>query len=94
MDTTPKSTGYYNSFDGTPIYYETHGEGDPFVLIYGIACPINHWCYPCELFAHKLMGTTSDVRGRMRAVALYGVTQVTLDASFKEVMGLMHHLKS
>lgn len=93
MDTTPKSNGYYNSFDGTPIYHEVHGDGEPLILIYGIGCPINHWHYQIEYFSKNYKVIAFDLRGHHKSVPVADMNQLTLNSLCKDVIGLMKHLK-
>ena len=44
-------TGYFESFDGTKIYYETRGKGKPLVFVYGIGCLFNHWAHQVKYFS-------------------------------------------
>ncbi|MBO9667211.1 MAG: alpha/beta hydrolase [Bdellovibrio sp.] len=92
METTPKSTGTFQSFDGTPIYYETHGVGEPLVLIYGIACPINHWHYQIEYFSKKYKVVAFDLRGHQKSNPIADMGQLSLDALCKDILGLLKHL--
>src|SRR3954465_12280769 len=36
-------SGYFNSFDSTKIYYETHGNGYPVLLVHGFIVNSNSW---------------------------------------------------
>lgn len=92
MDTISKSTGSFNSFDGTPIYYEVRGEGEPFVLIYGIACLMNHWHYQIEYFSKKYRVISFDLRGHHRSTPVADTSQLTMEALSKDVIGLLDHL--
>jgi hypothetical protein len=53
MSPITKTSGYFESFDGTRIYYETRGQGKPLVFVYGIACLINHWHNQLNYFSHN-----------------------------------------
>ena len=93
MDTTPKTTGSFSSFDGTPIYYEVRGEGEPLILVYGIACLINHWHHQIEYFSKKYKVISFDLRGHQKSNPVADVSQLTIDALAKDIEGLMQHLK-
>lgn len=93
METTPKTTGTFESFDGTPIYYEVRGEGEPLVLVYGIACIVNHWHYQIEYFSKKYKVITFDLRGHQKSNPVADMNQLTMDALAKDILGLMKHLK-
>lgn len=92
MDTTPKTTGSFESFDKTPIYYEVRGEGEPLVLVYGIACIINHWHHQIEYFSKNYKVITFDLRGHQRSNPVGDMTQLSMDAIAKDVLGLLKHL--
>ncbi|ASD62056.1 alpha/beta fold hydrolase [Bdellovibrio bacteriovorus] len=92
MDTTPKTTGSFESFDGTPIYYEVRGEGEPLVLVYGIACLLNHWHHQIEYFSKKYQVISFDLRGHQKSCPVADVSQLTVDALSKDIIGLMAHL--
>lgn len=62
MSFTEKKTGYFKSFDGTRIYYEVRGSGEPLILNYGIGCLMNHWHPQIKHFSHKYQVITYDYR--------------------------------
>ncbi len=93
METIPKVTGKFESFDGTPIYYEVRGKGTPLVLIYGIACPINHWHYQIEYFSKFYQVVTFDLRGHQKSTPVADMKNLTMDALTKDIIGLLGHLK-
>ncbi|WP_374029481.1 alpha/beta fold hydrolase [Bdellovibrio bacteriovorus] len=92
METTPKTTGSFESFDGTSIYYEVRGEGEPLVLVYGIACIINHWHHQVEYFTKKYKVITFDLRGHQKSAPVRDMNELTMDSLAKDVIGLMNHL--
>jgi pimeloyl-ACP methyl ester carboxylesterase len=59
----PVSSGTFESFDGTSIYYESRGHGEPIVLVYGIACQMNHFHYQVEHFSKTHQVIIFDIRG-------------------------------
>lgn len=63
MTPVPKSSGYFDSFDGTRIYYEVRGHGKPLVFVYGIACLMNHWHAQTDSFSKKYRTVMFDFRG-------------------------------
>lgn len=93
METTSKKTGHFESFDGTPIYYEVHGEGEPLVLIYGLACPINHWHYQIEYFSKKFRVIAFDLRGHYKSNPIADMRNLSMEALGKDILGLLTHLK-
>lgn len=93
METTAKTTGSFESFDGTPIYYEVRGEGEPLILVYGIACIINHWHHQIEYFSKNYQVIAFDLRGHQQSNPVMDMNQLNMDALAKDIVGLMKHLK-
>nr|WP_295904229.1 alpha/beta hydrolase [uncultured Bdellovibrio sp.] len=93
MEITPKETGTFESFDGTPIYYEVRGEGEPLILVYGIACIMNHWHHQVEYFSKHYKVITFDLRGHQRSNPVVDMSQLTMEALAKDVVLLAKHLK-
>ena len=93
METVSKKTGSFKSFDNTPIYYEVRGEGEPLILVYGIACIINHWHHQVEYFSKKYKVITFDLRGHQKSNPVVDMNQLTMEALAKDILGLMKHLK-
>lgn len=93
METTPKTTGRFESFDGTPIYYEVRGEGEPLILVYGIACIINHWHHQIEYFSKRYQVITFDLRGHQKSNPVANMNNLTMSALANDIRGLMKHLK-
>jgi len=87
-----KSDGYFKSFDNTEIYYEVRGEGPPLVLVYGIACLMNHWHHQMEYFSKNFTVITFDIRGHHRSSNLAHFENLTIDAIAKDVSGLLAFL--
>lgn len=92
MDMTPKTTGTFQSFDGTPIYYEVRGQGEPLVLVYGIACLMNHWHYQSEYFSKNYQVITFDLRGHQKSNPV-NKDNLTMDALAQDITGLLRHLQ-
>ena len=93
MEMTPKTTGSFNSFDGTPIYYEVRGQGEPLVLVYGIACLMNHWHYQIDYFAKHYKVITFDLRGHQKSTPVTTKENLTMEALAKDIIGLLGHLQ-
>ena len=92
MKTIPKKTGSFESFDGTPIYYEVRGEGEPLILVYGIACLINHWHHQITYFSKKYQVISFDLRGHQKSNPVADMHQLNMDALAKDIQALMSHL--
>lgn len=92
METTVKTTGTFESFDGTPIYYEVRGEGEPIVFVYGIACLMNHWHHQVEYFSKKYCVITFDLRGHQKSTPVANMNNLTMDSLAQDIVGLLKHL--
>jgi pimeloyl-ACP methyl ester carboxylesterase len=88
-----KKTGYVNAIDGTPIYYEVRGKGEPLVLIYGIACLMNHWHKQVEHFAQTHQVILFDIRGHHKSVPVNNVNNFTYEHLAFDIKSLLQHLK-
>lgn len=84
--------GYFTSFDGTKIYYETRGQGEPLVLVYGIACLMNHWHHQIEYFSKTHKVITFDLRGHHKSKEVGNMDELTIEAMGKDLVGLCDHL--
>ncbi len=93
MDIVSKSAGYYESFDGTPIYYETRGEGEPLVLVYGIACLINHWHHQIEYFSKKYKVICFDIRGHHKSYPVHNMQYLRMKDLARDLSGLLQFLE-
>lgn len=93
METTSKATGTFESFDGSTIYYESRGKGEPLVLVYGIACPMNHWHHQIDYFSKRYQVITFDLRGHQKSNPVNDMKQLTMDALAKDIICLLDHLK-
>ena len=88
-----KKTGYFKSYDGTKIYYESRGEGPPIVLCYGIGCLINHWRYQIKAFSENYQVITFDYRGHHQSEIPMDYSQINVEALAKDLHCLMDHLQ-
>jgi pimeloyl-ACP methyl ester carboxylesterase len=88
-----KKTGYVNALDGTPIYYEVRGKGEPIVFIYGIACLMNHWHKQVEHFAQTHQVILFDIRGHHKSVPVNNVNNFTYEHLAFDIKSLLQHLK-
>jgi pimeloyl-ACP methyl ester carboxylesterase len=92
MKMTEKRTGEFQSFDGTPIYYEVRGQGEPLVLVYGIACLINHWHYQVDYFSQNYQVIAFDLRGHHKSLPLGNPHNLKLTDLVQDIRGLLNHL--
>lgn len=87
-----KKTGYVKAVDGTPIYYETRGEGEPVVFIYGIACLMNHWHLQVEHFSKTHQVILFDIRGHHKSVPVMNLNNLTFEHLAFDIKTLLNHL--
>lgn len=94
MDMIDKKVGTYESFDGTPIYYELRGEGGgrPVVFLYGIACLINHFHHQIAHFSRERQTLAFDLRGHHKSLPINDLNSLTMEALAKDLVGLIDHL--
>lgn len=92
MTTTDLVTGHFSSFDGTQIYYESRGKGEPVVLIYGIACLMNHWHHQMEFLAQDHQVITFDLRGHHKSAIPEDKKNLTIEAIAKDIPLLLKAL--
>jgi pimeloyl-ACP methyl ester carboxylesterase len=82
---------YFNSFDDTRIYYELHGDTGPVVvLIYGVACQMNHWVYQVSNLSQDHRVLLFDYRGHHKSEASNNLTMETVA---QDLGALLDHLK-
>ena len=92
MNTVEVQSGTFNSFDGTPIYYEVRGQGTPIVFIYGIACLMNHWHHQIRFFSKKYQIITFDIRAHHKS-GTPPPEGLNVAAAGKDLIALLDHLK-
>ncbi len=88
-------TGYYSSFDGTSIYYETVGEGKPILLIHGFTGTCNDWknkLLEDSLLNHGNKVILVDLRGNGLSDQPDQPEAYADNAEVKDLMGLMKYL--
>lgn len=93
MTLVEKESGTFESFDKTPIYYEVRGRGEPLVLVYGIACLMNHWHFQTEYFSKHYKVITFDLRGHQKSQPLGNPQNLRLGDLVKDIQGLLEHLQ-
>lgn len=87
-----KHSGYFHSFDGTRIYYETRGQGKPLVFVYGIACLMNHWHPQLTYFSQHYQTIICDFRGHHFSDIPEDKKNLSLDALAQDLICLCEHL--
>jgi len=90
------SAGYYTSFDGTKIWYEVKGTGEPVVLVHGFIVNGESW-KSTALYADLLKAgyqvITFDMRGNGKSDKPHEASSYANDAEAKDIMGLLNTLK-
>ncbi len=88
----PVRSGKFQSFDGTSIYYEVRGQGEPLLFIYGIACLINHWHFQIEHFSQNFQVIAFDLRGHHKSGIPEIRENLSLEAIAKDIPFLFREL--
>ncbi|PIS11744.1 MAG: alpha/beta hydrolase [Bdellovibrio sp. CG10_big_fil_rev_8_21_14_0_10_47_8] len=87
-----KQTGKFKSFDGTSIYYEVRGTGEPIILIYGLACLINHWHFQIAHFSKRNRVIAFDIRGHHKSQIPQARENISLEAIAHDLPRLFREL--
>jgi pimeloyl-ACP methyl ester carboxylesterase len=87
-----KQIGTFESFDGTPIYYEVRGHGKPLIFAYGIACSAHHWRHQLKYFSENYQTIFLDFRGHHGTPIPKDRSHLSIDAMAKDYKWLMDHL--
>lgn len=92
MSLVEKTTGRFASFDGTEIYYETRGNGDPIIFVYGIACLMNHWHFQTEALSKKFKTITIDLRAHHLSKVPQDKSNLSVVSCGRDLIELCKHL--
>ncbi|MCB0377643.1 MAG: alpha/beta hydrolase [Bdellovibrionales bacterium] len=92
LDSVPKKTGRFSSFDGTQVYYEVRGEGRPIIFCYGIACLFNHWTHQIDFFSRFQQTILFDYRGHHQTPIPEEKDNLTIQALADDLIALCEHL--
>lgn len=92
----PIDSGYFSSFDGTKIYYESRGEGFPVLLVHGFISTSTSWKRTALYFdllnqGHRVI--ILDMRGNGKSGKPHDSTAYDNDAEAKDIIGLLDFLK-
>ncbi|MCB9254921.1 MAG: alpha/beta hydrolase [Bdellovibrionaceae bacterium] len=85
--------GIFKSRDGTPLYYESRGSGQPLIFCYGLTCRIEHWRYQLSFFEKDYRVIALDYRGHHRSGSPRNGRNMTIKWCARDVEDLMNHLK-
>ncbi|MCP5093947.1 MAG: alpha/beta fold hydrolase [Chloroflexi bacterium] len=79
------------SVNNIELYYETHGAGEPLLLIHGLGSSAQDWEFQLEAFSKKYQVVLVDVRGHGRSAKPPGSYSVSLFA--QDMAALLTHLQ-
>ncbi|MEP7269001.1 MAG: alpha/beta hydrolase [Saprospiraceae bacterium] len=86
---------FITSFDGTKIYFETHGSGRPILLIHGFTGDGSGWKRSAlfnDLIAGNYMPVLVDLRGNGKSDKPHDAKAYSDDAEAKDLIAVMNHL--
>lgn len=93
IEEVKKTTGTFNSYDGTEIYFESRGSGETIVLAYGIACLMNHWNHQIREFSKKYRVISFDYRGHHQSATPVNHDHLKIDSIVEDINCLLKHLR-
>lgn len=91
MDSVLKKTGSFKSFDGSSIYFEVRGEGEPVIFCYGIGCLFNHWSPQISHFSKTNEAIMFDYRGHHQTPTPEDKESLTIESLAKDIIALCDH---
>ena len=79
----------YATLNGIRLHYDTHGEGDPVLLINGLSAPSANWLFQVKGFSPHYRVITFDNRGvgetDMPGAAAYPTSQMAASSAICDV---------
>ena len=87
-----KNTGYFKSFDGTRIYYETRGRGEPLIFLYGVGASINHWNTQVKYFSDSFQTIVFDYRAHHKSDIPRNLDNLSIEDMATDLHQLIRHL--
>lgn len=91
MNSTIVQKDTFKSVDNNLVYYEVHGDKGPaIVLVYGVACLMNHWVYQVSELSKNHRVILFDYRGHHKSET---TKKLNTDLVAKDVKALLDHLK-
>ena len=75
------------------MYYESHGQGEPIVLVYGLCCLINHWHHQISHFSKTNRVIAFDIRGHHKSDSPQDPSTLRTSQVSSDVLSLMDHLQ-
>jgi pimeloyl-ACP methyl ester carboxylesterase len=92
MDSVLKNQGFFESFDGTKIYFESHGEGAPIVFCYGVGCLFNHWSQQVRYFSRTHKTFLFDYRGHHQTEIPEDKSLLTIESLAKDLIAYCEYM--
>lgn len=91
MDSILKNSGHFQSFYGTPIYFEARGEGKPLIFSYGVGCLFNHWSEQIKTFSRTHQTIMYDYRGHHKTGIPEDKETLTIDSLARDLIALCEY---
>jgi pimeloyl-ACP methyl ester carboxylesterase len=94
--TVRADSGYFRSFDGRNIYYETHGAGFPVLLVHGFIVNSSSWKRTAlydSLVAAGYKVILADLRGNGKSDRPHSADAYQDLAQVKDLFGLLRFMK-
>jgi pimeloyl-ACP methyl ester carboxylesterase len=85
-----RSTGRFEIPDGGQIYFETHGTGDPLVLLHGFSGSSQDWARSVSELTSHFQLIVPDLRGHGRSSVL--AKHFRHDEAADDILSLLDHL--
>ena len=89
---SPIEKGIFNARDGTSLYYETFGKGEPLVFCYGLLCRREHWRHQIQHFSKSYRVIAFDYRGHQNSSFPQNDQHMTLEWCANDIEDLVAHL--
>jgi pimeloyl-ACP methyl ester carboxylesterase len=90
---SPSEKGLFKARDGTSIYYEVRGQGQPLIFCYGLTCRREHWRHQIEFFSENYQIITFDYRGHHASSIPSNDHNLTIEWCARDLEDLLDHLK-
>lgn len=89
---TPASHGYFQSFDGTRLFFSREGRGRPLVFCYGLVCSSLHWTYQIDYFKNTYEAIWFDYRGHQNSAVPTNLKTLTIPNIAEDLACLLQDL--
>jgi pimeloyl-ACP methyl ester carboxylesterase len=92
MNLIPKRTFQFTTQDGSHVYGESRGQGPTLILVYGIACQMNHWVHQIQYLSKYFEVITYDLRGHAKST-VGDASKLTIQGLSDDLFELMDFLE-